>query len=157
MTEEEKITIEDLRKLCIDVLIEDELLTYDNYSPYEIMTMVHIVLNLVKKQQEEIEHQIEKRNNQKVELAILNEKQKEFNKLTNTVKSYEGQFKRQQKELKKKDKIIDELEHIFWNYELCEYEITDCTYRKCEYIADDETPPCKQCIKQYFENKVEGE
>lgn len=64
--------------------------------------------------------------------------------------------KKQQEELEKKDKIIDKLEHIFWNYELCEYEITDCTYRKCESIADDETPPCKQCIKQYFENKVEG-
>lgn len=58
-------------------------------------------------------------------------------------------------ELKKKDKIIDELENIFYNYQLCEYEITDCTYRKCEYIGEDETPPCKECIKQYFERKVE--
>lgn len=60
---------------------------------------IETVLNLVKKQQEEIEHQIEKRNNQKAELAILNEKQKEFNKLINTVKSYKGMFKRQQKEI----------------------------------------------------------
>ena len=59
----------------------------------------------------------------------------------------------QQKELKHKDEIIDELEDIFYNYQLCEYEITDCTYRKCEYIGDDETPPCKDCIKQYFKNK----
>lgn len=57
----------------------------------------------------------------------------------------------------KKDKIIDELEDIFYNYQLCEYELTDCTYRKCEYIADDENPPCKECIKQYFERKVENE
>lgn len=56
--------------------------------------------------------------------------------------------------LEKKDKIINELEDIFYNYQLCEYELTDCTYRKCEYIADDENPPCKECIKQYFENKV---
>ena len=54
-----------------------------------------------------------------------------------------------------KDKIINELEDIFYNYQLCEYELTDCTYRKCEYIADDEIPPCKECIKQYFEYKVE--
>lgn len=54
----------------------------------------------------------------------------------------------------KKDKMIDELEDIFYNYQLCEYELTDCTYRKCEYIADDENPPCKECIKQYFESKV---
>lgn len=59
-------------------------------------------------------------------------------------------------ELQKKDKIINELEDIFYNYQLCEYELTDCTYRKCEYIADDEIPPCKECIKQYFERKVEN-
>lgn len=64
-------------------------------------------------------------------------------------------YKEQQVELKKKDKIIDELEHIFDNYQLCEYEITDCTYRKCEYIADDEKPPCRECIKQYLEREVE--
>ena len=56
--------------------------------------------------------------------------------------------------LEKKDKIINELEDIFYNYQLCEYELTDCTYRKCEYIADDEIPPCKECIKQYFINKA---
>lgn len=59
--------------------------------------------------------------------------------------------------LEKKDKMIDELEDIFYNYQLCEYELTDCTYRKCEYIADDEIPPCKECIKQYFEREVENE
>lgn len=52
------------------------------------------VLNMLKEKDIEIEHQIEKRNNQKAELAILNEKQKELNKLTNTVKSYKGQIKR---------------------------------------------------------------
>lgn len=51
------------------------------------------------KQSKEIEHQKEKRENQKRELAILNAKQIEFNKLVNTVNSYKGQFKRQQKEL----------------------------------------------------------
>ena len=78
--------------------------------------------------------------------------QKEINKTEQdrhkqTEKSLKGQ-------LKKKDKIINELEDIFYNYQLCEYELTDCTYRKCEYIADDENPPCKECIKQYFENKT---
>lgn len=58
-------------------------------------------------------------------------------------------------DLEKKDKIIDELEDIFNNYQLCEYELTDCTYRKCEYIADNEEPPCRECIKQYFKKKVE--
>ena len=57
------------------------------------------LLNLIEKQSKEIEHQIEKRANQRNELAILNVKQVEFNKLVNTVNSYKGQFKRQQKEI----------------------------------------------------------
>ena len=68
------------------------------------------VLNLITKLQKEVENQKEKRENQKVELAILNEKQKEMNKLINNVKSYEGQFKRQEKqirELQKKNKEKD--------------------------------------------------
>ena len=57
------------------------------------------IKNLIEKQSKEIEHQIEKRANQKKELAILNAKQVEFNKLVNTLNSYKGQFKRQQKEI----------------------------------------------------------
>ena len=60
-------------------------------------------------------------------------------------------------ELEKKDKVINEMVHTIWNYDICDYEITDDTYRKCEYIADDEEPPCKECIKEYFTNKVERE
>lgn len=48
----------------------------------------------VEKQSKEIEHQIEKRANQRNELAILNAKQIEFNKLVNTVNSYKGQIKK---------------------------------------------------------------
>ena len=58
-----------------------------------------ILLNLIEKQSKEIEHQIEKRANQRQELAILNAKQIEFNKLVNTVNSYKGKFKKQQKEI----------------------------------------------------------
>lgn len=59
-------------------------------------------------------------------------------------------------ELEKKDKIIDEMVDTIWNYDICDYEITDDTYRKCEYIGDDEERPCKQCIKEYFTKKCEG-
>ena len=65
----------------------------------DIAKQTKIVLNLIEKQSKEIEHQKEKRENQKKELAILNAKQIEFNKLVNTVNSYKGQFKRQQKEI----------------------------------------------------------
>ena len=73
------------------------------------------LLNLIEKQSKEIEHQIEKRANQKKELAILNAKQVEFNKLVNTVNSYKGQFKRQQKEI---EKLKDKNKSIVYNYEM---------------------------------------
>lgn len=70
----------------------------------------------ISKPQKEIELQKEKRENQKVELAILNEKQKEMNKLKNTVSSYKGMFRKQEREIRKlkkenkeKDKEIEEL------------------------------------------------
>ncbi len=85
-------------------------------------TFAEILLNLIEKQSKEIEHQIKKRANQKKELAILNAKQVEFNKLVNTVNSYKGQFKRQQKEIeelktinqmqKYRIEVIDERELI---------------------------------------------
>ena len=70
----------------------------------------------ITKLQKEIEHQKEKRENQKAELTILNEKQKEMNKLINNVKSYKGQIKKLEHTNKsykgiinKKDKEIEEL------------------------------------------------
>ena len=112
MTEAEKQAIEQLK--IIKSNIDKKYINTKNSKA------IDTVLNLIEKKQKEIdgiyrdyqdlgkekyqlecelEHQIEKRNNQKEELAILNEKQKELNKLINTVKSYEGQFKRQQKEI----------------------------------------------------------
>ncbi len=73
--------------------------------------------------------------------------------ILNLIQEQQAELAEKDLELEKKDKIISELEDIFYNYQLCEYEITDCTYRKCEYIADDEKPPCKNCIKQYFERE----
>ena len=69
---------------------------------------VKVLLNLIEKQSKEIEHQIKKRANQKKELAILNAKQVEFNKLVNTVNSYKGQFKRQQKEIEELKTITNQ-------------------------------------------------
>ena len=85
---------------------------------------IDTILNLITKLQKEVEHQKEKRENQKVELAILNEKQKDMNKLINTVKSYKGQFKRQEKEIKQlqkgneeKDKTIEKYIKIYKEYD----------------------------------------
>ena len=56
-------------------------------------------------------------------------------------------------ELDNKDKIINKAVDIIENYQICDYEITDYRYRKCEYIVDDETPPCKECIREYLESE----
>lgn len=85
---------------------EDKFNTFILYN----IESAKIILNLIEKQSKEIEHQ-------KKELAILNEKQKEFNKLVNTVKTYKGQFKRQEKEIEKlKEKAKNTMELIGANY-----------------------------------------
>lgn len=106
MTDEEKKAIEDLKEVV--ELYNDKCLitTEDDFKSIEIL------LNLIEKQSKEIEHQIEKRANQRNELAILNAKQIEFNKLVNTVNSYKGQFKRQEKEIEELKNEIMEKELI---------------------------------------------
>ena len=71
-----------------------------------------------------------------------------------TLLQYTDQLEQENNKL---NKINNEMVDCIWNYDICEYEITDYTYRKCEYISDDEENPCKECIKQYFEKKVEKE
>lgn len=110
MSDEEKKAIKEVKHF-------NQLTRYwqeEEYEEKEIAEYITTVLNLIEKQQIEIKHQKEKIENQKKELAILNEKQEEFNKLVNTVNSYKGQYKRQQKEIeelredkKKWEKVFD--------------------------------------------------
>lgn len=111
LSDEEKKAIDNMKSL---LLYSKE---HEYFSPFQEQEIddMNIVLNIVEKQSKEIEHQKEKRENQKQELAILNEKQKEFNKLVNTVNSYKGQFKKQQKEieeLRKYKKYYEEMEEV---------------------------------------------
>lgn len=126
------------------------------------------LLNMLKEKDKEIEHQIEKRNNQKAELAILNEKQKEMNKLINTVKSYKGQMKKETKRIKslekeaqkyfeeniKKDKIIDlmaeQLEGVPINKNIPNFEKPNL--KECITIFTN-----KEDLKQYYKSKAEKE
>ena len=131
LSEDEKKAIENLNEILKEwqkiVNIKDKTEREIEMSLYmEEMPFIEIktVLNLVTKLQKEVEHQKEKRENQKVELAILNEKQKDMNKLINTVKSYKGQFKRQEKEIKQlqkgneeKDKTIEKYIKIYKEYD----------------------------------------
>lgn len=74
----------------------------------DIQQAIEHILSDYKKNIKENEHKTEKIENQKAELAILNEKQKDFNKLQNTLSSYKGQFRRQEKENEKLRKQLNE-------------------------------------------------
>lgn len=118
MLSEEKRKIEEIIK-DIKIYIYDyinESIDENGYTQYEIgeeeqefFNKINTVLDFMTKLQKEIEHQKEKRENQKTELAVLNEKQKDMNKLINTVKSYKGQFKRQEKQIRELQKENKEL------------------------------------------------
>ena len=69
-----------------------------------------VILSDYKRVLKENEHKKEKIENQKAELAILNEKQKDLNKLQNTLNSYKGQFIRQEKENEKINSLIKKLQ-----------------------------------------------
>lgn len=131
-------------------------------------------INLITKLQKEIEHQKEKRENQKVELTILNEKQREMNKLINTVSSYKGMVKKLEKEnktLKRDFKIVNQECSRLERKEAKKEKQTDLM---AEYISKidieedicikNKTNPdwcnedytnCKDCIKQYFKELAE--
>lgn len=93
-------------------------------------------LNLINKLHKEIDHQKEKRENQKTELAILNEKQKDMNKLINDVKSYKGQFERQEREITKLQKENKEKD------------------KQIDLMAEEITTPInsKEWVKEYYKN-----
>lgn len=147
MTDKQKEAIEEFEKL---IKLRKNKAGEIKFDTCIVSTaQLEIVVNLIQTQQAEIEHQKEKRENQKKELSILNEKQKEFNKLRNTVNSYKGQFKRQQAEIEKKDKIIDEMANSF---------AEEGFYSEhCQTLIDNDICPddCNKCVKQYFERKVE--
>ena len=144
------------------------------HKPIKIKTLpntrnaIETVLNMLKEKDKKIEHQIEKRNNQKAELAILNEKQKEMNKLINTVKSYKGQMKKEIKRIKslekeaqkyfeeniKKDKIIDLMAEYIATLDIEEDICSKIENQHCDKMNFGE---CEDCIKQYFKSKAEKE
>ena len=75
----------------------------------DLANKIEHVLSDYKRVLKENEHKTEKIENQKAELAILNEKQKDLNKLQNTLSSYKGHFRRQGKENKKINSLIRKL------------------------------------------------
>lgn len=87
----------------------DRTYSCNNYYSIWDLKCIDILLSDYKRVLKENEHKTEKIENQKSELAILNDKQKDFNKLQNTLKSYKGQFRRQEKENEKINSLIKKL------------------------------------------------
>ena len=132
LSEEEKKAIEKLKKIKKDTKIANECGLSNNDFKEEIK-VYDTVLNLITKLQKEVEHQKEKRENQKTELAILNEKQKEMNKLKNTVSSYCGMFRKQEREIRKLQKENKELNKKIY---LCTPEIPQSNHGKYVSYVD---------------------
>jgi len=146
MSEEEKKAIE---------YIEDEIYSIEGLEIQEItfyskaIEDIKAILNLVQKQQKEKE-KLKKHN--KELLRKLRNRVKEVKKLTK-YSLYKKEFAKLNREIEKKDKIIDEmLEEYEYNARIKIKNFCDEEMRKNTCIQD-----CRICIKQYFEKKVEEE
>jgi hypothetical protein len=108
---------------------------------------IDVVLNLIQNQQKEIE---KLRNKNKDLLRKLRNRVKEVKKLSK-YSLYKKEFSRLNNTIEKKDKIIDLMtdELTCDEFDICCYE---CTH-ECEKDYDQ----LNTCIKQYFESKVEHE
>lgn len=107
------------------------------------------VLNELEKKEAEID---KLRNTNKDLLKKLRNRVKEVKKLTR-YSLYKKEFARLNKQLEKKDKVIDEMaSHIVSSdSNLCQYlDITT----KCKYYAGENKKTCDMCIKEYFYKKV---
>ena len=86
--------------------------------------------------------------------TVLNEleyKQDDINVLQAQRDSVENQLKQAKAELEKKDKIIDEMaEEIRKTILIIKNES-----KFCQYEESCKNKQCKECIKQYFERKVD--
>ena len=131
MTEEEKKAVERLKQLPVALKMKHLGGAEDIFT----------VLNLIQKQQEEIEEQDKT-------IDSLTEKQQEREKYTYSLEA----------QLKKKDKIIDLMaeeidkitEEIVREKGVGDFEFCD---NKC--IDKDDFIECRQCIKEFFEKRAE--
>lgn len=107
-------------------------------------------INLVQKQQTELE---KLKNKNKELIRKLRNRVKEVKKL-NKYSLYKTEFSKLNKQLEKKDKIIDLMAMYIANLDIDE---DICEYQKEKYCEDDievTLDICVKCIKQYFERKI---
>lgn len=134
MTEEDKKAIDTLA-----IIASTSKVDYEDYPNCICMKKdLILALNLIKSQQKEIE---KLSNNNKRLLKKLRNRVKEVKKLTK-YSLYKQEFSRLNKQLEKKDKIIDLiLEEIAFNYEI---------------NSSVDIVTIKRQLKEKFEKKVEG-
>lgn len=75
-----------------------------------------------------------------------------MNKLINTVRSYKGMLKKEQKDNKEKDKIIDLMAKYIDSNNYVDNE--ECQFQWNFKIEKCNAYYCRNCIKQHFENEV---
>lgn len=73
-----------------------------------------------------------------------------------TKKTLKGIINKQNKEIKKKDKIIDEMAIYINNFDIDE-DICKKVDEPCKNYAGENGKLCNECIIKYFTNKVERE
>ena len=150
MNEEE--AVEMLKRIDIKFFLS-AMIEQSNYIIDEadkVNKAIETVLNLLEKKDAEI---TKLKNNNKELLRKLRNRVKEVKKLTK-YSLYKTEFSNLNKQLKKKDKIIDEMAE--WISNRCFYK--DDYSNICEVIQDScyKETECKECVKEYFTKKVEG-
>ena len=140
MNKEEKKSIKSMKEFAYTI--------YGTLSVKE----AQIILNLIENQKAEIE---KLRNNNKDLLRKLRNRVKEVKKLPK-YSLYKKEFSTLNEHLKKKDKIID-----LMAYDIATNDSDFCQYidetRRCKEYAGENKLTCDECIKQYYERKVENE
>lgn len=143
MTGEEKEAIAELKSWREFIINNRDKVNKANDIEFYLRT----ALNLIQKQQEEIE---KLRNKNQDLLRKLRNRVKEVKKLSK-YSLYKKEFSRLNKLLEKKDKIIDEMAGYIATLDI---EEDICSKTENEHCDKMNFGECEDCIKQYFESKV---
>ena len=171
MNEEEKESIEEFRKqLRLAINIDDVATTIRNDD-------AETILNLIEKLQKENEELKQDRNNNYQMIALAQNEMlgymqgyedgkklkrsavanivenQQYYIIKKQIEKYETYIEQLRKELGQKDKIIDLMAETINNHDIDE-DICKQMGQKANCNEFEDTEKCKDCIKQYFENKA---
>lgn len=89
----------------------------------------------------------------KTALNLIQRQQEDIQRMQECLDKSDANNAELRKEIKKKDKIIDAMVKVMIDSSICDYFIK----QNCRHYAGENKKTCDDCIKQYFENKVESE